>query len=145
MNDKQRILDMVEQGKITAKEAMDLLDALDDTEAARISTELSVKKIPKYKTLKVIVIAEKDNTNVKINVPLGLVRIVGNIAKDYNKFIPEDAKRHMNEQGVDISQIDIAGILQSLEDGTLDDPTIIDIDVNSIEEGVVKVKVFLDV
>ncbi len=143
MSEKQRILDMVEQGKITAKEAMDLLEALEQTESGS-KNPIIIKKMPKYKTLKLIVISEKDGTNVNVNIPLSLVRVVGGIAKDFNRMIPDEAKKHMNEHGVDFSQLDIDEILRALEEGTLDNPTLVDIDINNSEDGVVKVKVFLD-
>ena len=142
MNEKQRILDMVEQGKITAKEAMELLEALDATETPKQTP--AVRKLRQFKTLRIIVIAEKDGTNVNINVPLTLVRVLGGIAKDYNKFIPNEAKKHMSEQGVDLSAIDIEGILRALEEGTLDNPDLVNIDVNNSQDGIVKVRIFLD-
>lgn len=142
MNDKQRILDMVEQGKITAKEAMELLEALEASDSPK--DIVPFKRTRKYKTLKVIVIAEKDGTNVNVNIPLSLVRVFGGFAKNYNKFIPADAKKHMNEQGVDLSELDIDELLKALEEGTLDNPDIVNVDVNNPEEGVVKVRIFLD-
>lgn len=140
MNEKQRILEMVEQGKITAKEALELLEALEEPEI-KSSVIVTGKK---YKTLKVIVYAEKDDVNVNVNIPLSLVRVMGGMVKDFSHMIPDEARKHMHEQGVDISMIDVEGILQALETGTLENPELVNIDVNNEKDGIVKVKVYLD-
>jgi len=142
MSEKQRILDMIEQGKITASEGMDLLAALDDSQATEVVVIHSTSK--QYKTLKVRVEVEEDDVNVNINVPLQLVKLLGSAAKDFSKFIPEDAQYQMNAHGVDVASIDFEGIISSIENGTLEDSTIVDINVNDKESGTVKVKVYVE-
>lgn len=142
MSEKQRILDMIEQGKITASEGMDLLAALDVTQPIEIVNNDSTSK--HYKTLKVRVEVEEDDVDVNINVPLQLVKLLGSAAKDFSKFIPEDAQEQMNSHGVDVASIDFEGIISAIENGTLDDATIVDINVNDKESGKVKVKVYVE-
>ncbi len=50
----------------------------------------------------------------------------------------------MSSHGVDMSAIDIEGILDAIENGTLDDPTIVDVNINDKESGKVLVKVYVD-
>lgn len=164
MSEKIKILEMIEQGKITAAEGMELLKAIEQIEregekkggreaGAEQSSETAFNKsktvktwnISKnYRTLKIKVFVEKDDVNVNVNVPLNLIKIVGGIAKDVTKFIPTDAKEKIEANGVDLGSIDFDKIIRALEDGTLENPTLVDIDITSKEDGKVKVNIYVE-
>ncbi len=114
-DERMRILKMVEEGKINAAEAGLLLESMGDEipESGEI-----VRKQPmsvKGKKLRILVTkpgSEKPSVNVKI--PLRLVKWA-------ERFIPEDAKREMDDQGIDLEEI--LGSLDELEDESLVDVT----------------------
>jgi len=76
MNDeRKRILSMLGEGKISASEAEDLLDALgkngDSQQAAGTSATPAVPRNIKYMYVKVL---SSEQDNVDVRVPLGLIR-----------------------------------------------------------------------
>lgn len=144
MNEKQRILEMVAQGKLTAQDALELLEALEEPKVETKKDAPIIITGKRYRTLKVIVLVEKDNVNVNVNIPLGIVRAVGGMMKDFSHMVPEEAQKKMHEHGVDLTMLDIEGILHALEEGTIDNPELVNIEVNNAEEGEVKVKIYLD-
>jgi hypothetical protein len=165
MNETVKILEMIERGKITAAEGMELLKAIEQVEpetsgesAAKTVSEpapaqeadrsqfVKLSETPRkiYKTLKIKVFVEKDDVNVNVNIPLNLVKIVGSMAKDMTKFIPNDAKEKMEANGVDLTSIDFEKLIKALEDGTLEDPSLVDVDISSKEEGKVKVNIYVE-
>lgn len=140
MNEKERILEMIEQGKINAKEGMELLSALDDT-----TQPIEIQKGTKvYKTLKVLVIAEEGDVNINVNVPLQLIKVLGSAFTGVSSLVPDDAKQEIASHGIDLSAIDINGIIRAIEDGTLESATIVDVNIKSKEDGDVVVKVYVD-
>jgi DUF4097 and DUF4098 domain-containing protein YvlB len=151
MNETVKILEMIERGKITAAEGMELLKAMEQVEPeAPVETnknqQINSGEAPRknYKTLKIKVFVEKDDVNVNVNIPLNLVKIVGSMAKDITKFIPNDAREKMEANGVDLTSIDFEKLIKALEDGTLEDPSLVDIDISSKEEGKVKVNIYVE-
>lgn len=140
MNEKERVLEMIEQGKISAKDGLELLNAMEETN--EIVVPASGQKV--YKTLKVEVNVAEEDVNVNINIPLQLIKILGSAFRDISTLVPEDAKHEITSRGIDLSAVDINAIIQAIEDGTLDNATIVDINVKSKTDGDVKVKVYVD-
>lgn len=134
MEEKKKILEMISAGKISAEEGMKLLDALGESKE-----EISLKK-KIYKTLKVRVEVEKDEVRVNLSVPLSIIKL----ASGFTKFIPEEAMDDIEKNGVDLKSIDLKKIVEELESGELEDPTICDIDINDKEDGKVLVKIYVD-
>jgi SHOCT-like domain len=101
--ERERILDLLASGKITAEEAGRLLDALETRSSQTVATETTpaVKPngTPKYMYVKVLS-AKGDNVNVKV--PLSLVRA----GLKLTSFIPQPAMEQINksmgEQGLSI-------------------------------------------
>jgi hypothetical protein len=129
MEDKKRIMDMVQEGKITAEEAIRLLEALESGEpkaegpAAGYAYELastppSARGIAKMIRI-VIDGGDKDGEDVKIkvNIPVSLAKFASN-------FIPPETQRQLTAQG-----IDIAGILDMLK-GELPEGRLVDMVFN---------------
>lgn len=103
--ERQKILRMLEEGKITVEEAARLIEA--------VEPPASVGKAPsgeKAEFLRVLV-CENGQEKVKVNVPLALARIA-------LKAIPNSARQQINAQGVDIDQL-LSGIVDNLRPGKL--------------------------
>ncbi len=92
--ERERILDLLVSGKITAEEAGRLLDALESRSSqpatAATSPEVRSTETPKYIYVKVLS-AKGDNVNVKV--PLGLVRA----GLKLTSFIPQPAMEQINK------------------------------------------------
>ncbi|MBP1755075.1 MAG: hypothetical protein H6Q59_1473 [Firmicutes bacterium] len=148
MSEQLRILEMIEKGQITATEGMELLEALNltsETETIANTAVPIVKRINNYKFLKVKVTSDNSTVNVNVNVPLRLLTTLGEIASKMTAVIPTDARREMESKGVDITSIDFAKIIEEILDGTLEDPSIVDVEAWSEEQhAMVKVKIYVD-
>lgn len=97
MNEEtQKILKMLEEGKINAAEAGRLLDALGSPPSAAAPGQAA--SFP-AKTLHVRVYKRgSDRPKVNVNIPLSLAHWA-------LRFIPTEAKAEMNEKGVDAGEI----------------------------------------
>lgn len=76
--EKMQILKMIEEGKITSNDGLELLGALEEKESLPISRS--------SKWLKIKVHDPDDNTKVNVNIPLALVDVGLKMA---TKFSPE--------------------------------------------------------
>jgi hypothetical protein len=94
MSDKQRIMDMVKEGKISPAEALKLLEAL-DTGSPKYAT---VAAVPKGLAKMIRIVVDAQDIKVKVNVPASLARFASN-------FIPPEAKTELTAQGIDLSSI----------------------------------------
>ena len=147
MSEQQKILEMIEKGLITAAEGMELLDALNVTSesAPEQTTAITGTANHKYKFLKVRVTSDNKAVNVSVNVPLRLLTTIGEIADKMTAIIPEDARRNMETKGVNISNIDFAKIIEEIINGTLDDPSIVDVEAwDEASKSMIMVKVYVD-
>lgn len=114
MEEKLRVLKMVEEGKISAEEAAELLASLNGQE----SEERSVRQVKggvRGRKLRIVVTSldsEKPKVNVKI--PLRLVKWA-------ERFIPSDARKEMDNQGINLDEI--LSSVDELEQETLVDVT----------------------
>lgn len=120
--ERMQILGMVEDGKISAEEGMDLLAALEED-----NKEISPKTNAKW--LKVRVYTLDDKPKVNVNIPLSLVDVGLKIAKKY------DPK--LKESGLD--QIDIDEIIEAVKNGA--EGNIVDVED---EESKTKVKIYVE-
>ena len=136
MEERMRILRMVEEGKISAQEADRLLGALEGSELNGIA------KKGKAKWLKVRVY-EKDSGNprVRVNVPLALVKIGAKIGAKFSMKLPEEARREMSDKGIDLSDLKDLEKLESLIDNLADEGPFKLVDVEEDNE---RVEVFLE-
>lgn len=121
-DERIQILGMVEEGKITSSEAMELLNALDEN-----NEEIVPKKDTKW--LKVRVKTMDDETKVNVNIPVALVDVGLKLAKTY------DPK--LKESGLD--KINIDEILEAVKNGA--EGKIVDV---VDEESQTKVMVFVE-
>ncbi len=147
MDEQKRILEMIENGQITAAEGMELLNALNTSENPQndnaVTTYASVKK--NYKFLKIRITSDNNSVNIKVNIPIRLLTVLGGIAGKMTNMVPKDAREELENQGIDITSIDFAKIIEELMRGTLDDPTIVDIEAWDEEHNAtVKVKIYAE-
>lgn len=112
--EKMQILKMIEDGKITSKDGLELLSALEEKE------DLPIAKPSKW--LKIKVIDPEDNTKVNVNIPLALVDVGLKMA---SKFSPE-------LKDSDLKDIDFNEIAELIKNGA--EGKIIDIESDSGEK-----------
>lgn len=120
--ERMQILEMVEDGKITAAEAMELFSALE-----RNDQEIMPKTDAKW--LKVRVYTLDDKPKVNVNIPISLVDVGLKLAKKY------DPK--LKESGLD--NIDLDEILDAIKNGA--EGKIVDV---IDEEEQTKIKVYVE-
>ncbi len=147
MSEQLKILEMIENGQISAAEGMDLLEALKTTAeptASESGSGLSPAK-HNYKFLKIKVTSDNKTVNVNVNIPIRLLTTIGEIAGKVTSYIPADARKQMESKGVDITSIDFGRIIEEVLSGTLDDPNIVDVEVWDEEHNAtVKVMIYVE-
>lgn len=120
--ERMQILEMVEEGKINASEAMELLAALE-----RNRQEITPKKDVKW--LKVRVKTMEDQPKVTVNIPISLVNVGLKLAKTYDPNLKESG----------LEKINIEEILEAVKNGA--EGKIVDV---IDEENQTKVKVYVE-
>lgn len=145
MNEQQKILEMIEKGQITAAEGMELLDALNMTKEAAMVPVVAVTQKHNYKFFRIKVTSDNNSVNVNVNIPIGLLTTIGEIADKMTAMIPPDARKDMESKGIDISSIDFAKIIEEVINGTLDEPNIIEVEAwDESSKSMIKVRVYVD-
>ncbi len=148
MSEKLRVLKMLEEGKISSQEAMDLLEALGDEESIKVPpvppvpAMMSIKEdnkavvkvieddffnIPKNKgNMKMLYIRIKssDGDNVKVTIPLEFVRMMVNSTGSLNGNL----EKH---------NIDMDKILQAVDNGVIG--TIVEIDTEDGDKVLIEI------
>ena len=120
--EKIQILEMVEDGKITAAEGSELLAALESNEE-----EIVPRKDVKW--LKVRVKTMEDQPKVTVNIPISLVDVGLKLAKTYDPKLKESG----------LEKINIEEILEAVKNGA--EGKIVDV---IDEENQTKVKVYVE-
>jgi len=133
MEDKMRIMNMVREGKITAEEAIRLLEAMESGTPAPgpglAYAVASTPTAPKGIARMLRIVVDGEEVKLKVNLPAALAKFAAN-------FIPPETKQQLSAQG-----IDLAGILDMLK-GELPEGRLVDIEVNEVvseKNGVTKV------
>lgn len=138
---------MIQNGQISAAEGLELLDALKATgePAALSTTGRSLPGIHNYKFLKIKVTSDNKTINVNVNIPIRLLTTLGEIASKVTAYIPADARAQMESKGVDFSSIDFGKIIEDVLSGTLEDPSIVDVEAWDEEHNTtVKVQIYVE-
>ncbi len=119
MDEKAKILDMLENGKITADQAERLLQAIDSTvkrssdrnstngfrsEVRRANTTFAKNLKGKLR----IEVMSAEGDDVKVTVPLKLAHLAVTM-------MPQQAAKQMEREGIDISSL-LAGITDSIDE-----------------------------
>lgn len=134
-NEKLRILEMIEQGKISAMDGLELLKAIESPVEAKSATNRSLSN----RFLRVKVHGSTSIKKVDVNIPLSLVQVASNLMK----FIPKEAQDQMKEKGIDLSTIDFDEIVALIDQG-LTDGKLVDVEINDEKEGEMQVEVYVD-
>ncbi len=116
-----KILNMLEQGSITADQAAKLLDAVtavDESGSANGKPNRWLR----------IRISEGGVEKVKVNLPLKLVKLLSKM----QGILPEDARDQLDEHNIDLENI-VMAIQQGAEG-----------EIVSVEDGVDTVKIFVE-
>jgi hypothetical protein len=95
VDEKMKILKMLEDGKITSEEATKLLEAIED-KSQRIEG--------KGKLLKVKVI-EGGAQRINIKIPLKLIKTIAKIGGNIDIDLPDSAKEKLSEKGISLENI----------------------------------------
>ena len=141
--EKLKILQMIQEGKINAAEGLELLKALEESDhTSETKTAAAVSPGLANRFLRVRVYTE-NNTKVNVNLPLGLLKVASKFANFGTRFIPEAAREEMNRKGIDLDQIDFEELVEQINQGLVDGK-IVDIEANDPQEGQVKVEVYVD-
>lgn len=106
MSEKLQILNMVQEGKITAEEGIKLLEALENSNN---SSNDMVYSNNKAKWLKIKVLQPNDDKKVNVTLPVSLINIGVKLA---SKFSPEF-------EATGLTQEDIEEILVAIKNGEM--------------------------
>jgi len=98
--ERMKILEMVEEGKLSTAEAMELLDALEGNEEVAVPQK-------KAKWLKVRVTDMNGKPKVNVNIPMAFVAVGYNLAKKFDK--------DLKDSGLD--DIDFKEIVEAVKNG----------------------------
>ncbi len=136
-DEKARILQMIEDGKISAADALELLNALSESEnkSKVVSTNIT------NRFLRVRVDNAKSKVNV--NIPLSLLKATSKLVNMGMSFIPDEARQEMHKKGIDLSKIDIEELVTLIESGLVDGK-LVDVDAEDPENGRTKVEVYVE-
>lgn len=141
-NEKERIIKMLEDGKITADDAAKLLAALGEETVTNNNNNNARPRAannPDFKGKKLRVIVNSDgDENVKVNValPLALAKLADGIISN---VIPKDVNKELEAQGINLTAINLGEIVDNLTDL---DEDIVNVDVDGDET--VKVRVYVE-
>lgn len=126
MTEERRILEMLSSGQINVDQATELLDAVKQSVLLPPSPASPPKPRGIAKMIRVQVDAQEDNgskrAEVDVNIPLGLARFV-------SKFLPKDVKDHMQEQGIDLTEL-----FEGIESGDFPEGELLNIDSSEDDE-----------
>lgn len=148
MSEQQKILEMIEKGQITAAEGMELLEALninnDVVNEGQVEVYHTVKNRT-FKFLKIKITSDNQSVNVNVNVPIRLLTSIGKLAGNMSVLIPAEARKEMESQGIDITSLDLPGIIDDILSGTIDDPNIVEVEAwDEAHNTMVKVRIYVD-
>jgi hypothetical protein len=103
-SERKKILEMLEAGKITSKEAADLLEAVDDS-SEKMNEVTTISRSYSKKYLKIRVFEAEKESKVNLNIPIKLVKLGISFASKLNSKI----------EGVQISNDQIDVILEAID------------------------------
>lgn len=126
--ERNQILNMLENGKISAGEAAQLLDALGMVRENEKTEAKAVSESGKPNRWLRIRIKEEGVDKVKVNLPLKLVEIVTKM----QGVLPSSARAQLDEHNIDLE-----AIVQAIKDGA-------DGEIVSVEDGGDSVSIFVE-
>jgi hypothetical protein len=133
--DKLKVLEMIQEGKISTAEGLELLQAL-DADKKNVPVQSGQDRFLRVKV-------DGEKTKVNVNIPLRLVKVASKFMGMGMSFIPVQARDEMNKQGIDLSQIDFDELMELIDQGVLDGK-LVDIETEDPSEGHMTVQVYVE-
>lgn len=147
-SEKMKILEMIQEGKLTAAEGMDLLKAIEEGNSHKATSQISENVLVRKELLstgerflRVRVVGEK-SLKVNVNVPLSLISSASKLVVYAMSFVPADKRTELEKKGIDLQSLDVEGFARILEESL--DGKIVDVEVADPEEGRIKVEVYVE-
>lgn len=144
-NEKMKILQMIQEGKLTSAEGLELLNALQESEKQETNQQVNrTRDNSKDRFLRVRV--SGDGTGIKkadVNIPLSLLKVATKFVNVGMGMIPKEARVQMEEKGIDLEKIDFDELLMLIDQG-LSDGKLVDVDVTDPDQGRILVEVYVD-
>lgn len=137
--ERNKILQLLEDGKINSAEAMELLSILESSN----DDNPSFKAASNNKNRSLHVRVDGDKTKVNVNIPLNLIRVTSQIAGLGMQWIPDQAHDQMKKQGIDLTKIDFDELMR-LIDQELTDGRLVDVETEDEKEGKMKVEIYVE-
>lgn len=103
MNSKEQILEMVKEGTLSVEEGLKLLSAMETKQPV---SEVRPSVSNARRMIKIL-INSKDGDDVKVNIPLALVKVGLDIG----------SKMNVNGKQLDLKGIDLDSIMQMIDEG----------------------------
>jgi hypothetical protein len=141
--EKLKILQMIQDGKINATEGLELIKALEDSESTANPHPESISHSRLANRFLRVKVNTEGTTKVNVNLPLSLLKVASKFAAFGMNYIPESARQEMEKKGINLSQIDLEELMRLIEEG-LTDGKLVDVEVNDPNEGLVKVEVYVE-
>lgn len=132
--EKLRVLELIREGKVSAAEGLELLQAMDSgvKEAPRGGPERAFR-----------VKVDGDKTKVNVNIPMRLVRVASKFMGWGMNFIPPEARSEMDKRGIDLSEIDLKELVDLIDQGLVDGK-LVDVELDDPQEGHMTVAVYVE-
>lgn len=149
MSEKMKILEMIQEGKLTAAEGMELLKAMEEgnSEEANFSSMSGFapfgngEVLNGGRLLRVRVIGEK-TLKVNVNVPFSLIRSASKVIVYALSFVPADKRAELEQKGLDLQALDVEELVRVIEESM--DGKIVDVETADPVEGKIKVEVYVE-
>lgn len=129
MDEKMKILTMLEEGILSAEEAMTLMNTLTEQEDESVEVTID-SEIMKGRKIRIKVFDPSENKNFDIKVPIALVklalRIAGMFSKDLKQRVGDQKIEELARMAIDEIRSSGPQTLVDIEDG---DGTIVKISV----------------
>lgn len=135
--EKLKILEMIQAGKVNAVEGLELLEAPQESEPREEPAHCTGAK----RCLRVKVNDSTGAKKVDVKIPMNLVKIATKFAG--TAFIPDEARAEMSRKGIDLSQVDFEELIRMIDEG-LSDGRLVDVDVEDPKDGRVRVEVYVE-
>lgn len=103
MNSKEQILEMVKEGTLSVEEGLKLLSAMETKQPV---SEVRPSVSNARRMIKIL-INSKDGDDVKVNIPLALVKVGLDIG----------SKMNVNGKQLDLQGVDLDSIMQMIDEG----------------------------
>lgn len=137
-SEKLKILEMIQEGKISASEGMELLSALNES-AAKFEQQETLETKGRFLRVRV----SGDAKKVDVNIPIGLIKATSKFVTFGMGMIPKEARMEMESRGIDLTKLDFDELVHAIDQG-LTSGKLVDIDVDDPYQGRIKVEVYVD-